>query len=181
VPIRPAPKARIIDCQPTPSGTLVELRPLCADDYDALYAAAADPAIWEQHQVKDRHREDVFRPYFDLLLESREALVVLDSATGEIVGLSRYHGYDAVASEVEIGWTFLVRSRWGGPVNRELKSLMLRHAFRFVHNVVFLIDPENRRSQRAVEKVGGVRIAPRLNAAGVEIVVFRICRKDFGS
>lgn len=179
VPIRPAPTAGIIDYQPTLSGTLVELRPLRADDYDALYAAAADPAIWEQHQVKDRHREDVFRPYFEMLLESKEALVVLDRATGEIVGASRYHGYDEGESEVEIGWTFLVRSHWGGAVNRELKSLMLRHAFRFVRNVVFLVDPGNLRSQRAVEKIGGVRIAPRLNAAGLEIVVYRICRADF--
>jgi len=169
------------DFQPTLSGTLVELRPLRADDNAALYAAASDPALWEQHQVKERHREEVFRPYFDMLLESQEALVVLDRETGEIIGVSRYHGYDESESEVEIGWTFLVRSRWGGTFNRELKELMLRHAFRFVRNVVFLVDPGNVRSQRAVEKIGGVRIAPRLNAAGVEIVVFRICREDLTS
>ena len=145
--------------QPTLSGTLLELRPLRRDDFAALYAAASDPRIWEQHPVKDRHREEVFRPYFEALLESREAVVALDRATGAIVGMSRFHGYDAQRSEVEIGWTFLVRSHWGGTYNRELKDLMLRHAFRFVGTVVFLVSPENVRSQRAVEKIGGAASA----------------------
>src|SRR2546421_11441478 len=30
-------------------------------------------------------------------------------------------------SEIEIGWTFLARSHWGGIYNREMKQLMLRH------------------------------------------------------
>ena len=133
--------AEEFDYQPSLSGSLLRLRPLRADDFTALDAAAADPGIWEQHPVKDRHREEVFRPYFDALLSSRESLVALDRASGEIVGMSRFHGYDPQRSEVEIGWTFLVRSRWGGTYNRELKNLMLSHAFRFVRSVVFLGQP----------------------------------------
>jgi len=49
------------DFQPTLKGTLVELRPLCANDSDELFAVASDPLIWEQHPVRDRHKPEVFR------------------------------------------------------------------------------------------------------------------------
>jgi RimJ/RimL family protein N-acetyltransferase len=130
--------------------------------------------------VRDRHREEVFRPYFDTLLSSREALVAVDRATGQIVGMSRFHGYDPQRSEVEIGWTFLARSHWGGTYNRELKNLMLSHAFRFVQSVVFLVSPENVRSQRAVEKIGGVRFGSRPDATGRESIAYRIESSEFG-
>jgi N-acetyltransferase len=114
------------------------------------------------------------------LLDSRGSLVALDRATGAIVGMSRFHGYDPQRSEVEIGWTFLARSHWGGIYNRELKDLMLRHAFRFVLTVVFLVSPENVRSQRAVEKIGGVRFGSRPDAEGRESIAFRIGSSEFG-
>jgi N-acetyltransferase len=149
------------DPQPVLKGALLELRPLRAEDFDRLYAVAADPLIWEQHPAKDRHREDVFRDFFAGQLASGGALVVIDARTGEVVGSSRFHGYDDKRGEVEIGWTFLARSHWGGTYNRELKDLMLCHAFRFVQNVVFLVDPENIRSRRAMEKIGAVPIGSR--------------------
>jgi RimJ/RimL family protein N-acetyltransferase len=149
------------DPQPVLKGALLELRPLRGEDFDVLYAAAADPLIWEQHPAKDRHREHVFRDFFDDQLASGATLVAVDARTGEIVGSSRFHGYDATRSEVEIGWTFLARSHWGGRYNRELKDLMLQHAFRFVQNVVFLVDPENLRSRRAMEKIDAVAIGSR--------------------
>ena len=52
------------DYQPVLKSDLVELRPLGVDDYDDLYAVAADPLIWEQHPVKDRHEEAGFRAFF---------------------------------------------------------------------------------------------------------------------
>jgi RimJ/RimL family protein N-acetyltransferase len=162
------------DAQPTLRGTLLELRPLCREDFDAVYDAASDPLIWEQHPEPDRYKPDVFRDYFDEQLGSGGALVVVDRASGAVVGLSRYHDYDEERSEVEIGWTFLVRSHWGGTHNRELKSLMLAHAFRFVRTVVFLVGPENVRSQRAVEKIGALRAGSRADAYGRESFVYRI-------
>ena len=81
---------------------------------------------------------------------------------------------DEEKSEIEIGWTFLARSHWGGIHNRELKKLMLDHAFRFVRSVVFLVGPQNLRSQRAVEKIGGVREGTKIDEKGRECVVFRI-------
>jgi N-acetyltransferase len=91
-----------------------------------------------------------------------------------VIGSSRFHGYDKEKSEIEIGWTFLARSYWGGIYNREMKQLMLRHAFRFVKRVVFLVGPKNRRSQRAMEKIGGVHVGSRRDASGRESWVYEI-------
>jgi RimJ/RimL family protein N-acetyltransferase len=144
------------DPKPTLHGTLVSLRPLRAEDRDALYAVASDPLIWEQHPARNRHEEAVFEEFFAESLASGGALLVTDSATRQVIGSSRFHGYSEDRSEVEIGWTFLARSHWGGRYNGELKQLMLRHAFRFVDSVVLFVSPENTRSQRAVVKIGGV-------------------------
>ena len=94
--------------------------------------------------------------------------------------MSRFHGYDPQRSEVEIGWTFLARSYWGGTYNRELKNLMLSHAFSFVQSVIFLISPENVRSQRAVEKIGGIRLGSRADAAGRESIAYWTDSSEFG-
>ena len=80
-----------------------------------------------------------------------------NTQTGAIVGMSRFHGYDPQKSEIEIGWTFLARNYWGGRYNRELKNLMLAHAFKFVESVVFLVGENNVRSQKATEKIGGIK------------------------
>ena len=54
---------------------------------------------------------------------------------------------------------------------------MLTHAFRFVDRVVFLVDPRNTRSLRAVEKIGAVRIGTRLDGAGRDSLVYEIRRE----
>ena len=167
------------DLQPTLRGKLVELRPLRADDFDRLYAVARDPLIWEQHPERNRHEEEVFRKFFREGMQSGGAFLVLDAADGGVIGCTRYFGYSEETSEIEIGWTFLARSHWGGRYNREMKELLLRHAFRFVDRVVFIVGPENLRSRRAVEKIGGVQIAPRLDKDGQEKVAYEINRERF--
>ena len=168
------------DLQPTLTGKLLELRPLRPGDFDAFYAVASDPGIWAQHPVADRYKEDVFSDFFREALESGGAFAVVDRESGRIIGSSRYYGYDAARREIEIGWTFLARAYWGGVYNSELKDLMLRHAFRFVDRVVFLVGPQNFRSQRAMEKIGGVRAGTtRREPGGPESVVFEITRATF--
>lgn len=163
------------DRQPTLRGSLLELRPLRPDDWGPLHAVASDPLIWEQHPEPDRYKEEVFREFFRGGLESRGAFVAIDLRDGRIVGSSRYHGYDEGRSEVEIGWTFLARSHWGGRYNGEMKRLMLQHAFQFVDSVIFLIGPQNIRSQRAIQKVGAVLVGPRFDR-GHESLVYRIVK-----
>lgn len=160
--------------QPILRGDLLSLRPLRPEDFRDLYTVASDPLIWEQHPVKDRYKEDVFKGFFREALESGGALIAIDSKNGQVIGSSRFHGCDEEKSEIEIGWTFLARSHWGGVYNREMKQLMLRHAFKFVNTVVFLVGPQNIRSQRAMEKIGGIRAGSRLDASGRESLVYEI-------
>jgi RimJ/RimL family protein N-acetyltransferase len=162
------------DLQPTLEGELLRLRPLRSEDFPDLYAVACDPLIWEQHPAKDRYQEEVFKGFFRDAMESGGALIAVDSKDGRVIGSSRFYGYDPEKSEIEIGWTFLARSHWGGVYNGEMKQLMLRHAFQFVNHVVFLIGPQNVRSQRAVEKIGGVRVGSRRDASGRESLVYQI-------
>ncbi len=167
------------DLQPTLRGALLELRPLRPDDWEPLFAVASDPLIWEQHPDHDRYKEEVFREFFRGALESGGALAAVDLRNGRLVGSSRFHGYDEARSEVEIGWTFLARAYWGGRYNGEMKRLMLAHAFEFVENVVFHIGPRNTRSQKAIERVGGTLVGPRV-LRGHESLMYRIVRPSPG-
>ena len=167
------------DLQPVLKNELAELRPLREEDFEALYAVASDPLIWEQHPESNRHERTVFREFFREALASGGALVVMDAKTRDVIGTSRYHGYDEGRSEIEIGWTFLARSRWGGRYNGAMKELMLRHAFRYVDSVVFLIGENNIRSQRALEMIGAARIGSRFDAKGKQRVVYQITASGF--
>jgi RimJ/RimL family protein N-acetyltransferase len=167
------------DLQPTLKGKLLELRPLRAEDFDELYAVAADPLIWEQHPSNDRWKSDVFRDFFRVAMESGGALIAIDSKDGQVIGSSRYHRYDPAQSEIEIGWTFLARSHWGGLYNGEMKHLMLEHAFRFVDSVIFVIGTQNVRSQKANERIGGVRVGSRVDSSGRPSFVYQITATAF--
>ena len=146
------------DLQSNLRGELVELRPLTPRDWEQLFAVASDPLIWEQHPESDRYKEDVFRVFFWEALESCGAFVVIDNATHQIIGSTRFYGYDPEKSEIEIGWTFLARKYWGGHYNAEMKRLLLNHAFKFVQNVMFFVGEKNIRSQKAMEKIGATKV-----------------------
>ena len=60
-----------------------------------------------------------------------------------------------------------------------MKRLMLQHAFRFVKTVIFLIGPQNLRSQRAIEKIGGIRVGAKLDASGRNSLVYEITAATF--
>jgi len=145
------------DLQPHLKGELIELRPLTPQDWQDLFSVASDPLIWEQHPESDRYNEDVFKIFFSEALESGGAFVIIDRKNQQIIGSTRFFGCDPEKSEIEIGWTFLAREYWGGRYNRELKQLMLDHAFKFVENVIFYVGENNIRSQKATEKIGAVK------------------------
>ncbi len=168
-----------VDWQPTLKGELVELRPLRPEDFDALFAVASDPLIWEQHPANDRYKPEVFREFFDHAMASGGAFAVFEVTTGRMIGSSRYLGYKPDRDEVEIGFTFLARSHWGGRYNGEMKRLMLEHAFRFVGTVVFLIGPTNIRSQKAIERIGAVHAGRRTNDVGRMSEVYEITKASF--
>jgi len=146
------------DLQPHLKGELIELRPLTPADWDELFAVASDSLIWEQHPDSDRYKEDVFRTFFREALECGGAFVVIDAKSQQIIGSTRFYGYDPEKSEIEIGWTFLARKYWGGRYNAEMKQLLLNHAFQFVESVIFLVGEKNFRSQKAMEKIGATKM-----------------------
>src|SRR5262249_32618339 len=102
------------ELQPTLTGELLELRPLQPEDWKDLFGVASDPLIWEQHPASDRYKEHVFRTFFQEALDCGGAFAVFDRGTPQIIGSTRFFGYDAGRSEIEIGWTFLARDYWGG-------------------------------------------------------------------
>jgi RimJ/RimL family protein N-acetyltransferase len=167
------------ELQPQLRGELLSLRPLVADDFAALYAVASDPLIWEQHPQPDRYQEVVFRGFFRDALASGGALIASDNRSGAIIGSSRFNAFNELAREIEIGWTFLARSHWGGRYNSEMKQLMLRHAAHFVDKVLFIIGSNNRRSQRAVEKLGGARTGSRHHVSGKEDFIYTLVLSSY--
>ena len=173
-----------MDRQPTLEGEMLLLRPLREDDWDALYAVASDPKVWELHPAHDRWQEPVFRKFFAEALAQAGALVVIDKSNGAVVGSSRFWAYDpADGGSVEIGWSVLARSHWGGETNREMKRLMLAHALTAVERVWFRVGETNFRSRRAMEKIGG-RLTERtetIEMAGEPVthVIYEIDRASF--
>ena len=142
--------------QPVLEGERLLLRPLSPDDWEALFAVASDPAVWALHPAHDRWQEPVFRAFFDDALANKGALVVIDKASGAIVGSSRFQGYDpADGGSVEIGWTYLARRLWGTGANREMKRLMLAHALQSVERVQFRVGETNVVSRGAMKNIGG--------------------------
>ncbi|MES2764437.1 MAG: GNAT family N-acetyltransferase [Bacteroidota bacterium] len=147
-----------IDLQPLLKNNLISLKPLRETDFEALYAVASDPLIWEQHPDKLRHTRDGFKKYFNSGIASGGAFLICDAASGDIIGCTRYYDHDPAKKQIAIGWTFLAKKYWGGVYNTALKTLMIDYAFTFADTVVFDIGENNMRSRKAVEKLGGIFI-----------------------
>lgn len=162
----------MMDRQPTLAGELVLLRPLREDDREALYAVASDPVVWEQHPRPERWREPAFAEYFASLIARGGSLAVIDRASGELIGTSRFqYGSPENGGMVEIGSTVIARNHWGGGVNRELKRLMIAHALRHVATVEFWAWQANTRSCRALEKIGA-RLIDRVEQVEINGRIF---------
>ncbi|MXP10382.1 GNAT family N-acetyltransferase [Pseudoblastomonas halimionae] len=174
-----------MDRQPTLENERILLRPLTADDREALYAVASDPMVWEQHPIHDRWRRDVFDPFFDDCLASGGSLVAIrKDQEDRIVGSSRFDGYDEEeGGSVEIGWTYLERRQWGKGVNTSIKRMMLAHAYDYVSRVDFRVGDTNWRSRYALERIGAVRSKryelERYQGKRVVHLVYELTREDF--
>ncbi len=174
---------RAFDLQPSLANEFLRLRPLVAEDFEALYRVASDPLIWEQHPSNDRWQRPVFERFFEEAMRSRGAFAVIDLQTGNVIGSTRFQPVPESTNAIEIGWTFLGRAYWGGKYNLAMKSLMLDHAYGFVDNVLFYIGGTNWRSQRAVQKLGakpvteldGQTLDPRVATA----CIFRLTKQEW--
>jgi hypothetical protein len=174
------PSASAVDSafplQPTLAGPQLTLRPLHPDDLESLYAVANDPLLWALHPETDRWQRSVFEQLFAVCLKLGGSLAVIENTTGQVIGSSSFYEWNRDKAEVVIGYTYLARSHWGGAANRELKTLMLQHAYGHAQRVWFHVGTNNLRSRRAMEKIGAqlshAIVVP--NAAGIprDMVVY---------
>src|ERR1700744_4684318 len=119
------------DLQPTLESPIALLKPLQEADFEGLYKTASDPRIWEQHPNRDRWQRDVFLKFFQGAMESGGAFLVIDKASGEIAGSSRFYGYNEADGSILIGYTFYAVKFWGTGMNPAVKKLMMDYAFSF--------------------------------------------------
>jgi len=147
--------------QPILSNSFVEITPLQETDFNALYEVAKDELLWEQHPNKDRYKREVFEDFFKNAISSNGAFKIIDLTTNKTIGSSRF--YELKPNEsVAIGYTFIARSHWGTNYNNAIKELMINYAFQFVETIVFHVGENNFRSQKAVEKLGAIKIAEKI-------------------
>jgi len=176
-----------MDRQPVLEGERLILRPLRESDWDALYAVASDRELWAAHPSHDRWQEPVFRAFFDDAMTKGGALAIVDKASGEVIGSSRFQFCDRAEEDgaLEIGWSFLARAWWGKGYNAEFKRLMLEHAFRHVDRVVFRVGADNVISRKAMTNIGGRLTGATYveDRAGVPVehVVYEITRECFAA
>lgn len=148
-----------MNIQPVLETEKVALYPLQQADFEALYSVASDPEIWAQHPNKDRWKKDVFQNFFEGAMQSKGAFKIIDKASSEILGSSRFYDYDEQDSSILIGYTFYAVKCWGTGINHAVKSLILDYAFQFVSKVYFHIGASNIRSQIAISRLGARKVA----------------------
>lgn len=145
--------------QPVLENEEFQLIPLQQGDFESLYKVASEPEVWEQHPNKDRYKKEVFENFFRGAMESKGAFKIVEKATGDVLGSSRYYDFDEKDNHIFIGYTFYGTKSWGKGINPQVKKLMLDYIFQFVDKVHFHVGKENFRSQKAMEKLGGKKIA----------------------
>lgn len=147
-----------MELQPLLEDEMILLRPLKESDFEALFAVASDPKIWEQHPNKDRYKRAVFTVFFEGAIASGGAFAIVDKCTGEIIGSTRFYDENGAERSVFIGYTFFARSYWGKGYNFRVKTLMFNYALQFVDTIFLHIGAENIRSQKSIEKVGAKKL-----------------------
>ena len=173
----------MMNLQPTLKNELVRIRPLKKEDCEPLYQIASDPLIWEQHPVPNRYQKEIFLEFFNNSLKSSACIIIEENSTNQIIGSSRFKRIENSDKAIEIGWSFLSRDKWGGKYNKAFKELMIEYALKHIDHVIFYIGLNNKRSQRAVEKLGGKKIADKdlehLMKKGKNDLTYRISKLEW--
>ncbi len=146
------------------SGRIVRLEPLSENHVPDLTLSAQDETIW-QYMVAGRIRtEDQMQKWISEMLEKQRAgtdlpFAVILCGSGKAIGTTRYLDISPVHRSLEIGGTWYAAAYQRTGVNTEAKYLLLKHAFEELGCVRVQIktDTRNERSQRAIERIGGIR------------------------
>lgn len=147
------------------TGSHVQLIPLSLAHVPGLHAANTHPAdTWQfmLYGMVDTEAK-MHALVVDLLARQArgtdEPFTVIHTATGRVVGMTRYLYVDPANASREIGGTWYAPAVRRTPVNTECKFLLLCHAFEDLgcERVQFKTDARNLRSQAAIERLGAVR------------------------
>ncbi len=138
----------------------VQLVPLGLEHETGLAAAAADGELWNL-RITSVPEPGQTRKYIDDALAMRAAgnrfaFVVLEEATGAVLGSTSYHDILPAVKRVEIGYTWYARRAQRTHVNTTCKLLLMTHAFETLGCPVvgWRTDNFNYASQRAIERLG---------------------------
>ncbi len=133
---------------------------------EELRTLARDERVWEF--TKTLLMGERFDPMFDAYLDTaldpaamngQQAFVIRQVSDGALIGMTRLYGITPADRRVEIGYTWYVPTVWGKVHNKECKLLLLQYVFETLgwFRAEFKVVGQNLRSQRAVEKIGGVK------------------------
>jgi RimJ/RimL family protein N-acetyltransferase len=149
--------------QPTLTGNTVALQPLQETHAPALLQAAADGELWNMTVTVVPGPATVDQ-YVATAVAGREAgtvmpFVVVDTASGRIVGSTRFWKIDRANRKLEIGHTWLGKSTQRSGINTEAKYLLLCHAFEAMQcvRVQFTTDELNEKSRAAILRIGATQ------------------------
>lgn len=149
-------------------GRHVYLEPLQKAHVPVLKALAKNERLWEftKTLLINNSFDEQFDKYIQAAFDSRNtggqaSFVIRKSIDDTIIGMTRYYGIEPSHKRLSIGYTWYVPEVWGGKENKECKLLLLQYAFETLgfQRVQFDVAHQNIRSQKAVEKIGGIKEA----------------------
>ncbi len=143
----------------TLEGQAARLEPLTPGHAGRLAAAGADPRIWEFTTGGPLATDEAAARYIAAALDGAVPFAIVDRASGQVVGSTRYFDIRPRDRGLEIGYTWLGLPFQRTAINTECKCLLLHHAFETLgaERVQLKTDRRNLRSQEAIERIGGVR------------------------
>lgn len=150
-------------CNSILEGTTIKLVPMDESHVEGLARVLRNPNIWEftwRKITSDEQVQDLITTAFvNQNNGSQIPFVIIEQATGQIVGTTRIMHPDMVHRNAEIGCTWISPEYWRTSVNTEAKSLLLHYCFEELKliRVEFTVVKTNLRSQRAVERLGAVK------------------------
>ena len=141
-------------------GPTVSLRYLVPDDTAALFALASDPEVtqffsWGPYTDEAQPRAFIERLERERAAGERLELAIVTNEDDRPIGLTGYSEFSRRDRRATLG-TWLGREHWGSGANTESKALVLSLGFRHLglNRVTALASQDNRRSLRALERIG---------------------------
>jgi N-acetyltransferase len=143
------------------TGNGIRLEPLSAAHLDPLIICGNDPALWEfTFQSNPFTTLADAKAWLETALSEPDtrAFAIVDPASGQVAGSTRYLDISQEHRKLEIGWTFLARRFWRTHVNTAAKFLLCRYAFEDWNaaRVQFKAEAINRRSHNAILRLGAL-------------------------